>query len=118
MKILNDEEVVKFAQKLAYSQNISSKNNNNDKSLKMINEDFNYVSNIYKRINEKYKNRKTTVPASEWLMDNFYIIEEHAKQIKHDFNKREYKKLPVIQNGVDKGYSRVFVIADNIVKLR
>jgi hypothetical protein len=57
------------------------------------------------------------VPASEWLMDNFYIIEEHAKQIKHDFNKQQYKKLPVIQNGVDKGYSRVFVIADNIVKM-
>ena len=34
MKILNEEEILKFAQKLAYSQNISSKKNKNDKSLK------------------------------------------------------------------------------------
>ncbi|MBE5813041.1 MAG: DUF3131 domain-containing protein [Clostridiales bacterium] len=117
MKILNEEEILKFAQRLAYSQNISSKKNKNDKSIKILNDDFSYISSIYKKINEKYKNRKTTVPASEWLMDNFYIIEEHAKQIKHDFTKQQYRKLPIIQNGVDKGYSRVFVIADNIVKM-
>lgn len=116
MRIFNEEEVIKFAQKLAYSQNISSKKNIGDKSLKMINEDFNYISNIYKKINEKYKNKSISVPASEWLMDNFYIIEEHAKQIIHDFDKRQYKHLPVIENGVYKGYSRVFAIAINIVK--
>lgn len=116
MKILNEEEVVRFAQKLAYSQNIASKNNNRDKSLKMINDDFNYITNIYKRINDKYKNSKTTVPASEWLMDNFYIIEEHAKQIIHDFNRKQYKHLPVIEDGENKGFSRIFIIADNIVK--
>ena len=93
MKILNEEEILKFAQKLAYSQNISSKKNKNDKSLKMLNDNFSYISFIYKKINEKYKNRKITVPASEWLMDNFYIIEEHAKQIKRDFNKKIYRDL-------------------------
>ena len=81
MKILTEEEILKFAQKLAYSQNISSKKNKNDKSIRMLNDDFSYISSIYKKINEKYKSRKITVPASEWLMDNFYIIEEHAKQI-------------------------------------
>ena len=46
MKILNEEEILKFAQKLAYSQNISSKKNSNDKSLQMLNDDFSYISSI------------------------------------------------------------------------
>ena len=117
MKIFNEEEIVKFAKKLAYSQNISSKRNNTDKSLKMLNDDFAYICGIYKKINEKYKNSKSMVPAGEWLMDNFYIIEEHAKQIKHDFNKKQYINLPVISNGSEKSFTRVFVIANNIVQL-
>ena len=82
--------------------------NNNDKSLCELNKDFAAIFNIYKKLNE---NKTLMIPASEWLLDNFYIIEEHAKQIKRDFNKKIYKNLPM----VDSGFTRVFTIAREIV---
>ena len=82
--------------------------NNNDRSLSKLNKDFAVIFNIYKKIGE---NKSLMMPASEWLLDNFYIIEEHAKQIKRDFNKKIYKDLPI----VDSGYTRIFTIAREIV---
>ena len=64
--------------------------NNNDKSLIQMNKDFSVIFNIYKRLIENKSDKSQMIPASEWLLDNFYIIEEHAKQIKRDFNKKIY----------------------------
>ena len=54
--------------------------NNNDKSLVQMNKDFTVIFNIYKKLNENKNPKTQMIPASEWLLDNFYIIEEHAKQ--------------------------------------
>ena len=76
--------------------------NNNDKSLIQMNKDFLAIFNIYKKLND---NKTLMVPASEWLLDNFYIIEEHAKQIKRDFNKKTYRDLPLSNSG----FTRIFI---------
>jgi len=86
--------------------------NKNDKSLIKMNKDFLAIYSIYKKLNESKGSKGELVPASEWLLDNFYIIEEHAKQIKRDFNKKVYRDLP----RVDSGYTRIFTIAKEIVE--
>jgi len=85
--------------------------NNNDKSLVQMNKDFAVIFNIYKKLSENKGDKSQMIPASEWLLDNFYIIEEHAKQIKRDFNKKIYKDLPIVESG----FTRVFTIAREIV---
>lgn len=86
--------------------------NNKDKSLIELNKDFSVIFNIYKRLDETDKTKSHLIPASEWLLDNFYIIEEHTKQIKRDFNRKVYKNLPVTNNG----FTRIFTIAREIVE--
>jgi len=86
--------------------------NNNDKSIIQMNKDFSAIFTIYKKLNENKNPKTQLIPASEWLLDNFYIIEEHAKQIKRDFNKKIYKDLPVVNSGL----TRVFTIAREIVQ--
>lgn len=85
--------------------------NNNDKSLIKMNKDFLSIYSIYKRLNDTKSDKSQMVPASEWLLDNFYIIEEHAKEIKRDFNKKTYRYLPLVKSG----YTRIFTIAREIV---
>ena len=86
--------------------------NNKDKSLIKMNKDFFAIYSIYKKLNDTKNFIYQLVPASEWLLDNFYIIEEHAKQIKRDFNKKVYRDLPIVNTG----YTRVFTIAEEIVE--
>lgn len=116
MKILSDENIEILAKELARSQKITSKKNKSSKAQKDLNESFFYINSIYKKLNESYRNGSSTVPSSEWLLDNFYIIEEHAKQLKRDLKSKAYNNLPVIESGNYKGYSRIFSIATEIVK--
>ena len=56
-----------------------------------------------------------TAPSAEWLLDNFYIIEEQVKLIKRSLSRGRYSRLPVLKRGFYKGYPRVYSIALEIV---
>ena len=52
---------------------------------------------------------------AEWLLDNFYIIEEQVKMLRRDLNKKSYQQLPVLKSGSLKGQARILAIAVEIV---
>ncbi len=53
----------------------------------------------------------TITPASEWLVDNFYIVEEQLREIRDDLPRGFYRKLPKLAAGHLEGYPRVFAVA-------
>ena len=56
-----------------------------------------------------------THPAGEWLLDNFYIIEETVKQIQKELTLKKYMNFLGIANGKYKGFARIYVLAAEIV---
>ncbi|MCH8534813.1 MAG: glycosyltransferase 36 [Flavobacteriaceae bacterium] len=64
----------------------------------------------YRTLSKLIKTDQEISPASEWLMDNFYIIQEQIVQIGIDFPKAYQKKIPVLSLGELKGYPRVYEI--------
>jgi len=50
-------------------------------------------------------------PAAEWLLDNFYIIEEHIRTAKRHLPKNYSKQLPRLARGNSIGCPRVYDIA-------
>src|SRR5712692_1173540 len=55
-------------------------------------------------------NRRIT-PAGEWLLDNFYLIEEQVRTAKRHLPKGYSQELPVLLNGASGGLPRVYDIA-------
>ena len=55
-------------------------------------------------------NRRIT-PAGEWLLDNFYLIEEQIRTARRHFPKRYSRELPLLANGPSAGLPRVYDIA-------
>jgi cyclic beta-1,2-glucan synthetase len=55
-------------------------------------------------------NRRIT-PAGEWLLDNFYLIEEQIRTARRHFPKTYSQELPVLANGPSAGLPRVYDIA-------
>jgi cellobiose phosphorylase len=55
-------------------------------------------------------NRRIT-PAGEWLLDNFYLIEEHIRTAKRHLPKGYSQELPSLLNGGSAGLPRVYDIA-------
>ena len=55
-------------------------------------------------------NRRIT-PAGEWLLDNFYLIEEQISTAKRHLPKGYSRELPCLLNGPSAGLPRVYDIA-------
>ena len=54
-------------------------------------------------------------PASEWLLDNFYLIEEQIRTAKRHFPKSYSRELPRLLDGPSAGLPRVYDIALEII---
>ncbi len=119
LKIRNDsltcEELELHAKKTAIEHSVSRKQNLSGWPLPRMNDNYSYISSVYKDLNEDVRRKHSLAPAAEWLLDNFYIIEEQVKDIRNGLNKYDYSRLPVLKCGVLKGYARVFAVALDII---
>src|SRR6185437_6202521 len=65
----------------------------------------------YRRIAESAGQNLTLTPDAEWLLDNFYIVEEVLREVRHDLPRGYYQKLPKLSGTSLAGYPRVYAIA-------
>jgi cyclic beta-1,2-glucan synthetase len=54
---------------------------------------------------------QTITPATEWLLDNYHIVERQLQQISRDLPPGYYRQLPKLTTGPFAGYPRVLGIA-------
>ena len=55
--------------------------------------------------------KRRITPAGEWLLDNFYLIEEQIRTAKRHFPKGYSRELPRLAQGAATGLPRVYAIA-------
>nr|WP_297459935.1 glucoamylase family protein [uncultured Halomonas sp.] len=51
------------------------------------------------------------VPAAQWLLDNYHLVEEQIREIHDDLPAGYYRQLPKLAEGAFAGYPRVFGLA-------
>ena len=54
-------------------------------------------------------------PAGEWLLDNFYTVEEHIREIRATLPKGYYRELPELASGPLARFPRVYAIAIELI---
>ncbi|HZJ00478.1 MAG TPA: glucoamylase family protein [Gemmatimonadaceae bacterium] len=54
-------------------------------------------------------------PAGEWLLDNFYIVQEHIREIRTNLPSGYYQELPKLANGTLAQYPRVYDVAIELI---
>ncbi len=64
---------------------------------------------------DSVKENKRITPAGEWVLDNFYLIEEHIVIGKKHLPKGYSQSLPRLANGPSAGLPRVYDIALDII---
>jgi len=62
-------------------------------------------------LTEAVKGNRRITPAGEWLLDNFYLIEEQVRTAKRHLPKGYSKGLPRLKKGPSSGLPRVYDIA-------
>ena len=69
----------------------------------------------YRELSTLAKSNKEISPAAEWLIDNFYIIQEQIVQIGIDFPKGYQKSIPLFKKGEFKGLPKVYELVLNLM---
>ena len=66
------------------------------------------LTQAYELISDAVADGQIIAPAAEWLLDNFYLVEEQVRLIQRHFPKGYSVKLPWLRNGLRAGYPRVY----------
>ncbi len=65
----------------------------------------------YRASAAELKSGRDVVPATEWLLDNYHLVEEQIREIRDDLPPGYYRQLPKLAEGPFAGYPRVFGLA-------
>ncbi len=113
----NLEQFKQLAEEIATQHKTAFSNRKARSKLPNLEENYQKLIKAYQSTNEEIKSRVNIVPAAEWLLDNYYIIEEQYKEILYNIKKDFNRNLPLISEGKYKGYSRAYAIAADMVDL-
>ena len=113
--ILDNQQLEKHLQKIASNHNLVNKSSKETYPIPHLIENYETIKIVYNLLNSHVKQGISTHPAGEWLLDNFYIIEETVKQIQKELTLKKYTNFLGIANGRYKGFARIYVVAAEII---
>lgn len=106
-----EEHVVKMASEHAFS----SKKSISSWPVPRLDDNYHFILSVYTQLNDDIQKNHDVSSSAEWILDNFYLIEEQVKQLRCELSKKTYSRLPVIKHGPFKGQSRIFAIVMELV---
>ena len=113
--LLDEKQLEIYLEKIASEHNLQKNSNKDTYPIYRLNENFNYITKTYDILNLSLKQKINIHPAGEWLVDNYYIIEETYKTIKKELSLKRYINFVGISDGLYKGFARIYVLASEIV---
>ncbi|MCY7410601.1 MAG: glycosyltransferase family 2 protein, partial [Chitinophagales bacterium] len=86
-----------------------------DYLLKRLADNEIILQEVRKLLTDSIKKKYQITPAAEWLLDNFYLIEEHIRIAKTHFPKNYSEDLPQLSNEQSGSITRIYDIVLQII---
>jgi len=83
--------------------------------LKRLADNEELLLEVHDLLTDAIKENRRIIPAGEWLLDNFYLIQEQIRMGKKHLPKGYSEDLPQLSNGPSAGLPRVYDIALEII---
>lgn len=113
--LLDKHQLEDYLEKIASDHVLQDNSSKETYPIPRLEENFKFITTTYELLNEHLKKKISIHPAGEWLLDNYYIIEETVKTTKKELTLKKYENLTGILTGPYKGFARIFVLATEIV---
>ncbi len=110
-ELFSVEQMQHYGKVLATSHDISRSPFHRDRLLTRLVENAAVLSDTRAVLTEAATAKRRILPAADWLLDNFYLIEEHIDTSKRDLPKGYSRGLPRLSSGNSIGLPRVYDIA-------
>ena len=110
--VLDNEQLGTYMEKLALDHLLTTSSSLKTYPIPRLKENLQFIEKTYSLLNEHADKKIDIYPAGEWLLDNFYIIEETVKTVIKELTPKKYKNLMGIEGS---GYSRIYAIGAEII---
>ena len=105
----------KYLEKLASNHIIKAKSEKITYPIPRMLENYDAIKQVYDLLNQHLRLGIVIHPAGEWLLDNFYVIEEIVKNIQKELSSKKYISFPGLKNNENEGFARIYIIASEII---
>jgi cyclic beta-1,2-glucan synthetase len=114
-EIFSVERLEHYAESLARTQEVSPTQTAGISLRGRLRSNAGGLGSAFKTLIAGIRKGRAVTPAAEWLVDNYYIVDEHIRAVRRDLPPGFYKQLPKLANGPMRGYPRVYGLAWAIV---
>ena len=113
--VLDKVQLENYLEKMASDHILKNNSDKDTYPIPKMKENFEIIEEVYHLLNEHIKLGIPIHPAGEWLLDNFYILEETVQMVQKEMTLKKYTSFLGISNGTYKGFARIYVLASEIV---
>jgi len=112
--ILNPDSLLEHAAELGAYHKIQGRGGTKT-LLHRLQDNFTAISWVYREAAEDARQNRDIPPDGDWLLDNYYILEEQVEEILLSLRRRRFGELPVLANGSLQRNPRIYAIALELV---
>ncbi|MCL1851754.1 MAG: glycosyl transferase family 36 [Peptococcaceae bacterium] len=76
-----------------------------------------FIEKSYTAINEYYYQTDDLIPAAEWYLDNYYLIQELMGDLQKSLTTTYESRLLYLKGSHLKGYPRIYVLIENFMEM-
>lgn len=113
-ELFNSDQMIQHSPALARSHKLSNKKIT-DRLLPRLADNAQILLQVRQSLTKAIKQDYQMSPAGEWLLDNFYLIEEQIRLAKKHLPKGYSEGLPQLQEGTSAGLPRVYDIVLELI---
>ncbi len=113
-ELFSSNQMDKHGKVVARSHKLLSRKGS-DKMLKRLDDNEKTLLEVRNLLVESIRSGETITPAAEWLLDNYYLIEEQITIARKHLPKGYSEGLPYLSEGISAGMPRVYDIVLAII---
>ena len=110
-ELFSAERLEEHARSLAAAQAVAAVPTRGHSLSRRLVENGTVLLAAYRNTVDAIGEGRAITPASEWLVDNYHLVERHIREIHSDLPTGFYRQLPKLTEGPFTGYPRVFGLA-------
>jgi cyclic beta-1,2-glucan glucanotransferase len=110
-ELFSADRLEQHAESLAAAQAVAGKAEDGQSLIERTEENARSLLEYYRATAHALQREQIITPAEQWLVENFYIVEDQLREIRDDLPIGFYRRLPKLASGHLAGYPRVYGIA-------
>ncbi len=110
-ELFGEERLAQHARSLAAAQTISRGAAYGASLTTRLKDNARCLVRSYSATVDAVANGEAITPAAQWLLDNYYLVDEQIRKIRDDLPASYYRQLPKLSAAPFFGYPRVFGLA-------